>query len=326
MINAYPLMLRLLFGTFFLLGVQKSWAYEVNALKIEKTLSRLDHRHQLHANQVISELHRQLSLALRSLLGNKAGANFHTWARWGSMSAGQNMKMLKSLGQALKPDSHLCAFLPETQPLCLSKKWSSAYFNSKLKAMLEGNLLVMKVVGTISGEFYSRFKKTLRPSLNQKQEFITWIRSRLKGIDLDHEGFIKAYDYYWQALYEEDLELKAQYALLANLLITEFEQALLQPLIQKVLPIFNRLWPLHFKVADEIFYAHEDVPLFSSTQGPYPLLLNELKLKPLQDFYQKWDRSFFTFGSGASDWSDYPTRLNYFCSLFRTRHFKPDLF
>ena len=49
------------------------------------------------ANPVLSNLritvvHHQLSLALQEILGSQTGANFHTWATWGSKKAGTTIR------------------------------------------------------------------------------------------------------------------------------------------------------------------------------------------------------------------------------------------
>src|SRR6478672_5539909 len=44
------------------------------------------------ANLRITVVHYQLSLALRAILGPDAGANFHTWATWGSKKAGTTIR------------------------------------------------------------------------------------------------------------------------------------------------------------------------------------------------------------------------------------------
>ena len=55
------------------------------------------------ANLRVTEAHYQLSLALRQILGSDTGANFHTWATWGSKKAGQTIRQedvpqLRTLG------------------------------------------------------------------------------------------------------------------------------------------------------------------------------------------------------------------------------------
>src|SRR5689334_17796889 len=44
------------------------------------------------ANLRITVVHYRLSLALRSVLGPDSGANFHTWATWGSRKAGTTIR------------------------------------------------------------------------------------------------------------------------------------------------------------------------------------------------------------------------------------------
>jgi len=43
-------------------------------------------------NLRITLVHQQLSLALRQLIGQSSGANFHTWAVWGSKTAGRTIR------------------------------------------------------------------------------------------------------------------------------------------------------------------------------------------------------------------------------------------
>src|SRR5690349_21671481 len=44
------------------------------------------------ANLRVTVVHYRLSLALRSVLGPDSGANFHTWATWGSKKAGTTIR------------------------------------------------------------------------------------------------------------------------------------------------------------------------------------------------------------------------------------------
>jgi hypothetical protein len=58
--------------------------------------ARIDHaidvRHPVLSNLRITLVHRELSLALRRLIGDDSGANFHTWAVWGSKTAGRTIR------------------------------------------------------------------------------------------------------------------------------------------------------------------------------------------------------------------------------------------
>ena len=57
------------------------------------------------ANLRITLVHRDLSLALRRLIGDSSGANFHTWAVWGSKTAGRTIRHedLPMPGKAVMP-------------------------------------------------------------------------------------------------------------------------------------------------------------------------------------------------------------------------------
>lgn len=52
----------------------------------------IDDRHPVLSNLRITLVHRELSIALRRLIGDDSGANFHTWAVWGSKTAGRTIR------------------------------------------------------------------------------------------------------------------------------------------------------------------------------------------------------------------------------------------
>ena len=52
----------------------------------------VDDRDPVLSNLRITLVHQQLSLALRQLIGQSSGANFHTWAVWGSRTAGRTIR------------------------------------------------------------------------------------------------------------------------------------------------------------------------------------------------------------------------------------------
>src|SRR4029079_14185642 len=53
------------------------------------------------SNRRITIVHYKLSQLLRTVLGHDAGANFHTWAVWGSRKAGVTIRQ-EDLGDALR--------------------------------------------------------------------------------------------------------------------------------------------------------------------------------------------------------------------------------
>jgi hypothetical protein len=52
----------------------------------------LDDRDPVLSNLRITLVHWELSIALRRLIGADSGANFHTWAVWGSKTAGRTIR------------------------------------------------------------------------------------------------------------------------------------------------------------------------------------------------------------------------------------------
>ena len=52
----------------------------------------VDDRDPVLSNLRITLVHRELSIALRWLIGDDSGANFHTWAVWGSKTAGRTIR------------------------------------------------------------------------------------------------------------------------------------------------------------------------------------------------------------------------------------------
>jgi hypothetical protein len=73
-----------------LAGVPGRWADQARwSARIDEAV---DDRDPVLSNLRITLLHRELSIALRWLIGDDSGANFHTWAVWGSKTAGRTIR------------------------------------------------------------------------------------------------------------------------------------------------------------------------------------------------------------------------------------------
>jgi hypothetical protein len=282
----------------------------------------------VEANYAITRMHRELSLALRQVIGADGGANFHTWAVCGSNKAGETIRG-EDVPGAL-PVAHAghwvgCQNVRGVISQAVSGCWFPDAVQGELNhvaaAISRGNRLVLENIGKVSGRFVHEFASAAEPDPIAIDAFAATIGD---------EGLSRAFRQYWNAKYEKDLKRKHEYMLLGNLYAILHEHQLLQPIISDAVPIVTRLFTtgflLKFRVGDEVLDVSQDVPLYEPNHGLYPWSLRGLSNPELVRFLDTWDHSLYGHDSKAMDWTDINDRMNFICTLFRTRHLKPELF
>ena len=279
------------------------------------------------ANQEITRAHHELSLGLRAVVGAEAGANFHTWAVWGSFKAGESIRGedVPYVQQAARNirDGYPCGLggWSLLVPSCALSRVAQAELDGVSVEISRGNRLVLDDIGKVSGRFIRAFGASDARDPAAFQRFIDGVPDELLK---------KAFTQYWRAKYEPVLKSKQELMLLGNLYAILHEHTLLQPIIARAIPallgIFTTEFLLKFRIGDETLDVSRDVPLYAPNGSVYPPSLRQLDNPELVAFYDQWNHSIETFGSGAADWSILSERMNFICSLFRTRHLKPELF
>lgn len=292
-------------------------------------------------NQAITEAHYTLSLTLRGLLGEEAGANFHSWAVWGSKKAGYTIRQ-EDLDTALVDATRAGAISGGLTGLSLAHKLGGRFWYplglavggvsgalsgraiarwSRRRAsqlVLQGNRLVLDDIGRVTARFCSTFNSSLK--LSALEEFCAEIRQPLLR---------QAFWHYGQAALSEDVQARCQHAYFANLLAILHEHRKLQPYIASSMPfivkrcVTKRL--MRFEIGALSLSVSEDVPPLSAMRN-FPEALESLVLTELVDFLAQWERVQGKLDSSrATDWSQIEHRMAYIVGLFRRYHVDPSV-
>jgi hypothetical protein len=310
-------------------------------------------------NLKITLAHRTLSGLLQEVTGRDAGANFHSWAVWGSKKAGVTVRQ-EDLEGALHDASVVagivgsgvgvgCAFLLTRAVLpgiggagwlgllllgaalgagCGAlvgraiARWSRAEAS---RLVLEGNRLVLDDIGRQTARFYAAFEGGAPIGAEALAAFLDGMAPgppEQGGQDLLRAAFAQ----YARAANARDLREKHQAAYYANCLAILNEHVKLQPYIRKSMPFIVRRCVtkrmLKFDIGPLSLSVGEDVPPIEGIE--YPETLRELLAPELRDFLGGqggWDRRRDTLqGSRADDWTRLEDRMGYIVDLFRCFH------
>ena len=263
------------------------------------------------SNLRITLVHRELSIALRWLIGDDSGANFHTWAVWGSKTAGRTIRR-------------------EDLPVPLRALTSAGVLgrlaDRAARSIFSGNATVLDDIGRQSARFLSAaasdetfeaFEAQLRPGPPESG-----------GQDL----LRAAYRHYRKAAGTADADRRDELMLYANLLAILHEHHRLEPYIDASLPkpvrrlVTARL--LGFSIGHESMRVSENVAPDRGAAFPATLAtIEDRDLAALLDGPRGLDRTPDSLdGSAAHDWTELSDRMNFICDLFRSRQLDPELF
>ncbi len=259
--------------------------------------------------------HYDLSLALRATLGADAGANFHTWAVWGSKKAGRTIRREDFTGARG----------------ALLRTVARPALNRAAKEILAGNITVLDDIGRVTARFVRSFPAGAGRDPERLERFLARLRPgppSVEGQDLLGQAF----RHYWLARYEPDANVKHEHMLLANLQAILHEHVRLEPHIAGSIPRPLRrvvtMRMLGFRVGAEELRVSSDLTEAASPGAPESLRhITNADLSHFLAGPAGWDRTPDSLaGSGARDWTDIRERMNYIVDLFRSRHFDAGLF
>jgi hypothetical protein len=304
------------------------------------------------ANLRITIAHYQLSLALRATIGPGGGANFHTWATWGSKKAGttirqEDMPYLPTLarwaggglgllgGAAMGRRGRDAARLATLAGVLLGGWGVDALTRQRLaqagRLILRGNIIVIDEIGRQTARFVSTFHRRAAPDASRLADFLSALRAgstSAGGQDL----LRLAFTHYYRSRITCDREAAREHLLLGNLYAILHEHVRLQPYIARAMPgparrIITRHL-LHFVVGRHTMSAAEDVlPWTSTAQGSLLPPVENAELRAFLAGLRGWDRTLDGVrGSRAANWADIRDRMSFICALFRAGHDDPDLF
>jgi hypothetical protein len=266
-------------------------------------------------NLLITLGHYELSLALREVIGPDAGANFHTWAVWGSKKAGTTIR-----GEDVSGCGAVVIRVGGRRVLARAAA-----------QVLAGNITVLDDIGRVSARFACAFARENAPDQERLEAFLDGLEPgppEAGGQDLLRDAFRE----YWRARHQPDANMRHEQVLLGNLKAILHEHVRLEPYIGGAIPrplrrvVTARL--LDFRAGAEQLRVNRDVPPREDPRDP--LSLRHLTNPDLVAFLTGpagWDRTPDSHdASRARDWADLRDRMNYICDLFRSRHFEEQLF
>jgi hypothetical protein len=315
-------------------------------------------------NLKITLAHRTLSRLLQELTGPEAGANFHSWAVWGSKKAGVTIRQ-EDLEGALRDASRVAgtvgAVVGLTCALMLTRlvrpdlvgaawlglllvgamlgaacgayagraiaRWSRA---EAARLVLEGNRLVLDDIGRQTARFCEAFEGRQPIAPEALSSFLDGLAPgppERGGQDLLRSAFTQ----YARAANAQDPRDKHEAAYYANCLAILNEHVKLQPYIRKSMPFIVRRCVtqrmLKFEIGPLSLSVSADVPPIDGVAFPGTLLeLRDTGLRAFLNGPEGWDRPGpALYNSGAGDWTRLEDRMGYIVNLFRCFHLDPSV-
>jgi hypothetical protein len=302
-------------------------------------------------NLRITLTHQELSLALHLLTGVESGANFHTWAVWGSKQAGQTIReqdlpalpragwglgtLLGASGAAAVANGSLrrrvgvSVAVGTAGGMTLNRAASGVLGRAK-RCIYGGNLTVLTDIGRETARFVGAFSDPDKRQPDRLEAFLSRLRPGAAA-DGGQDLLRGAYRHYYDASREADQDRRDELMLCANLLAILHEHERLEPYIDDSVPRPIRRFVtkhlLGFTVGAEAMKVGLDVPTRGPT--PFPETLSTIENHELESLLtgpQGWDRTPNSVaGSGAQDWTKLSDRMNFIVDLFRSRT-DPNLF
>ncbi len=298
-------------------------------------------------NRCITVAHQELALALRAVTGPDSGANFHTWAVWGSRKAGAAIRQQEvpwvrpATGGVGAAAGATGARLSRRHRRTVTVAAASAggvaghaYASSVLRRasarILTGNITVLDDIGRQTGRFVAAFLDPAERTADALDRFLAALREG-SGPAGGQDLLRVAYTSYLSAAGAVDADAADELMLLGNLNAILHEHYRLDRFIAQSLPRFARRIVTHdlldVTIGSERLRIGRDVP---TSAGGFPATLQTIETPGLQAFLTGpagWDRTpDSTDGSGARDWTDIHDRMNFIVDLFRTHHHDPEVF
>lgn len=304
------------------------------------------------SNQKITQIHFNLSHVLHQITGDDSGANFHTWAVWGSRKAGVTIRQ-EDLGEAIRNATVvsgiaglLVGALTSSVSIALwltswswlivvpsallgmvcgglTGQWIAIYSRREAsRLVLEGNRIVLEDIGKQTARFLETFHDQLERDDELLERFLSELRigeTSKGGQDLLREAFTN----YYTARYASDLKQKHEAMYFANCLAVLHEHVRLEPYIKGSMPFIIRKCAtkrlMQFDVGQVKLKVSEEVPKIEGV--PFPESLHQLQNVRLNQFLNGRD------GWGGDlkvlptrDWTNIRERMRYIVQLFRVMH------
>ena len=295
------------------------------------------------ANSAITRAHFELSNLLDGVLGADAGANFHSWAVWGSRAAGRTIArhdingLTRRVAAAALIVGYGLGWVAGLPPAAVAVLFAVPLvgivrlaLDQASRHVAHGNRMVLEEIGAVTIDFAAaaasdaanpgaldRFLRTLEPGPTERG-----------GQDLLHRSFSA----YAAARDETDRARRHQLVFAGNCQAVRHEHLRLQHDIARSMPWPLRRWItrhlLDFWVGAEHLDVSRDLPGVAGTT--YPETLTDLDVpaacRAVRELRGAGRAGAGLTGSGAADWSSLEDRMNYVVDLFRSRHLSPEVF
>ncbi len=310
------------------------------------------------SNRRITLVHYRLSQVLQAVTGDDAGANFHTWAVWGSRKAGVTIRQ-EDLGQAMHNATVVAGIvgllvglivswvsiafwltalswfivpLSALVGMCcgaLAGRWIATYSRREAaRLILEGNRIVLEDIGKQTARFVALFHDKNAEDARSLDRFLAELRPG-ETASGGHALLRQAFTQYYNARYATDLKPKHEAAYFANCLAVLHEHIRLEPYIKKSMPYIIRKCAtkrlMQFDVGTVSLTVSEEVPALDGV--PFPDSLRELSSRELATFLNGangWGGDLLR--SPARDWTNIRERMRYIVQLFRVMHLEQSVF
>jgi hypothetical protein len=310
------------------------------------------------SNRRITLVHYRLSQVLHAVTGTDAGANFHTWAVWGSRKAGVTIRQ-EDLSEALHNATVVAGIVGLVVGLAVSAlsitfwltalpwiivlpsallgmicgaltgRWIATYSRREAaRLILEGNRIVLEDIGKQTARFVALFHNKPEADPKSLEAFLSELR--LGETASGGQALLRqAFSHYYSARYAKELKQKHEAAYFANCLAVLHEHIRLEPYIKRSMPFIIRKCAtkrlMQFDIGKVKLRVSEEVPSLGGE--PFPDSLHDLSSLELSNFLDGadgWGGDLMT--SPARDWTKIRERMRYIVQLFRVMHLDQSVF
>jgi hypothetical protein len=300
------------------------------------------------ANLKITRCHYLLAQALERVLGVGAGANFHSWAVWGSRKAGVTIRQ-EDLDQARRDSSVVggtvgalvglgcgwwlgltpmwlpaAALLGAGCGLAVGRLIIQRSRQRSASLILAGNRTVLDDIGTQT----ARFVDWLGQASGTVPLVLTDFLAGLPAGATNQELLRQAFTHYFEAHLSRDVADKQQATYLANCFAVWHEHVRLEPYIRGAMPLIIRRCVtqrlLQFDIGPLRLAVSQDVPrpvALVNTATPPSAALD--LLRSMSGDVMEGTNAFT--GTAARDWTRIKERMRYVFALFHAFHTEPQV-
>ncbi len=304
------------------------------------------------ANLKITRCHFLLAQALQRTLGAGAGANFHSWAVWGSRKAGVTIRQ-EDLDQARRDGSVVggcvgavvgwgcgwllgwathwlpgAALLGAGCGLAVGRLIIRHSRQRSAELILAGNRTVLEDIGLQTARFVEWLVQIPAAPTTELADFLAGLPSEPPQSTL----LRRAFAHYFEAYQAKDAAAKQEATYLGNCFAVWHEHVRLEPFIKGAMPVIIRRCVtrrlLQFEVGSLSLAVAQDVP----ATGVFGQLAAADSPQKAADLYllrsvggRAFGKEAAHAGTAARDWTAIKERMRYVFALFRTFHAEPQV-